>query len=108
VGVTTDGQWKAMMTYMILQPHIYRKDYFAEVGYNAFPDDYLTLLEASAKLKETGPPCGLPLANCNDGNHNWRSVLYSFGGTEQSADGKKVTLASGERLAAVTFGVGWL
>jgi multiple sugar transport system substrate-binding protein len=100
-----DGQVKAMMTYAILQPHIYRKDYFAEVGYDKFPDDYPTLLEASAKLKEKDHPCGLPLSNCNDGNHNWRSVLYSFGGAEQSEDGKKVTIASDETLAAIKYGV---
>ena len=100
-----DGKWMAMMTYAILQPHLYRVDYFKEVGYDKFPDDYLTLLEASAKLKEKDHPCGLPLSNCNDGNHNWRSVLYSFGGAEQSADGQKVTIASDETLAAIKYGV---
>ena len=100
-----DGKYMAMMAYAILQPHLYRTDYFQEVGYDKLPDDYPTLLEASAKLKEKGHPCGLPLANCNDGNHNWRSVLYSFGGTEQSPDGQKVTLASDETLAAIKFGV---
>jgi multiple sugar transport system substrate-binding protein len=100
-----DGKWMAVMTYAILQPHLYRVDYFKEVGYDKLPDDYLTLLEASAKLKEKGHPCGLPLSNCNDGNHNWRSVLYSFGGTEQSPDGQKVTLASDETLSAIKFGV---
>jgi multiple sugar transport system substrate-binding protein len=99
-----DGKWMAVMTYAILQPHIYRADYFQQVGYEKFPDDYPTLLEASAKLKEKGYPCGLPLSNCNDGNHNWRSVLYSFGGSEQSADGQKVTIASDETLAAIKYG----
>jgi multiple sugar transport system substrate-binding protein len=99
------GQWRALMTYMIVQPHIYRVDYFKEVGYDKFPEDYPTLLEASAKLKEKDHPCGLPLANCNDGNHNWRSVLYSFGGAEQSQDGKQVTIASDETLAAIKYGV---
>ena len=32
-------------------------------------------------------------------------MLYSFGGTEQSPDGQKVTLASDETLAAIKFGV---
>jgi multiple sugar transport system substrate-binding protein len=104
VGVV-EGQWKAMLTYLIVQPHLYRKDYFAEVGADKFPDDYMTLLDLSAKMKEKGHPCGLPLANCNDGNHNWRSVLYSFGGAEQSEDGKKVTIASDETLAAIKYGV---
>lgn len=100
-----DGKTMAMMTYAIMQPHLYRMDYFKSVGYDKFPDDYMTLLEATAKLKEQGHPCGLPLANCNDGNHNWRSVLYSFGGTEQSPDGQKVTIASDETLSAIKFGV---
>jgi multiple sugar transport system substrate-binding protein len=99
-----DGKWLAVMDYAILQPHLYRVDYFKDVGYDKFPDDYPTLLEATAKLKEQGHPCGLPLSNCNDGNHNWRSVLYSFGGTEQSPDGQKVTIASDETLAAIKFG----
>ena len=105
IGQVDGGAWKAMMTYAILQPHIWRTDYFQAVGYDKFPDDYPTLLEASAKLKERGNPCGLPLSNCNDGNHNWRSVLYSFGGFEQSEDGKKVALASDETLAAIKYGV---
>ena len=100
-----DGKWLALMTYSIMQPHLYRKDYFSEVGYDKFPDDYPTLLEASAKLKEKGYVCGLPMANCNDGNHNWRSVIYSFGGTEQSPDGQKVTIASDETLAAIKYGI---
>src|SRR6185436_657851 len=100
-----DGKVMAMMDYAILQPHLYRTDYFKSVGYDEFPADYPTLLEASAKLKDKGNPCGLPLSNCNDGNHNWRSVLYSFGGTEQSADGQKVTIASDETLSALKFGV---
>lgn len=100
-----EGRWLAVMSYAILQPHLYRKDYFADVGYEKFPDDYMTLLDASAKMKEKGHVCGLPLSNCNDGNHNWRSVIYSFGGAEQSADGQKVTLASDETLAAIKYGV---
>jgi multiple sugar transport system substrate-binding protein len=100
-----DGKQLAVMSYMIMQPHLYRVDYFKEAGYDQFPDDYMTLLEATAKLKEKDHPCGLPLANCNDGNHNWRSVLYSFGGTEQSPDGQKVTIASDQTLAALKFGV---
>ncbi len=104
VGVV-DGQWKAMLSYLIVQPHLYRKDYFAEAGANQFPEDYMTLLDLSAKMKEKDHPCGLPIANCNDGNHNWRSVIYSFGGAEQSQDGKKVTIASDETLAAIKYGV---
>jgi multiple sugar transport system substrate-binding protein len=99
------GEWKALMTFGILQPHIYRVDYFREAGYDKFPDDYPTLLEVSAKLKEKGHPCGLPLSNCNDSNHNWRSVLYSFGAAEQSSNGKQVTIASDETLAALKYGV---
>ena len=102
---SVEGKQYATMTYAILQPHIYRTDYFKEVGYDKLPDDYPTLLEASAKLKEKGHPCGMPLSNCNDGNHNWRSVIYSFGGAEQSPDGQKVTIASDETLAAIRYGV---
>jgi multiple sugar transport system substrate-binding protein len=101
------GKRLAMMTYMIMQPHLYRKDYFQEAGYDKFPDDYTTLLEATTKIraKNKDHVCGLPLSNCNDGNHNWRSVIYSFGGAEQSADGTKVTIASDETLAAIKYGV---
>lgn len=101
------GKQLAMMTYMIMQPHLYRKDYFQEVGYDKFPDDYLTLLEATKKIRDKNKDhvTGLPLSNCNDGNHNWRSVIYSFGGAEQSKDGTKITLASDETLAAIKYGV---
>ncbi|HZR00886.1 MAG TPA: hypothetical protein VFC93_18945 [Chloroflexota bacterium] len=102
-----EGKRMAIMDYAILQPHLYRVDYFKDAGYDKFPDDYPTLLEATTKIraKNKDHVCGLPLSNCNDGNHNWRSVIYSFGGAEQSEDGTKVTIASDETLAAIKFGV---
>jgi multiple sugar transport system substrate-binding protein len=101
---TVDGQWKALLDYFIAQPNIYRKDYFDEVGASP-PDDYMSLLDASRKLKANGHPCGQALSNCNDGNHNWRSVLYSFGATETSPDGATITINSPETLAALKYGV---
>jgi multiple sugar transport system substrate-binding protein len=98
-----NGTWRATLSYFIAQPNIYRQDYFDEAGV-PYPDDYMTLLESSRKLKAAGHPCGQALSNCNDGNHNWRSVLYSFGATETSADGKTVTINSPETLAALKYG----
>src|ERR1051326_7490589 len=92
-----NGVWRAVLSYFIAQPNIYRKDYFDEVG-APYPDDYVTLLDSSRKLKAAGHPCGQALANTNDGNHNWRSVLYSFGGTETSPDGKTITDRKSTRL----------
>lgn len=108
IGMATNaglvnGTWRAVLSYFIAQPNIYRKDYFDEVG-APYPDDYLTLLDSSRKLKAAGHPCGQALSNANDGNHNWRSVLYSFGGTETSPDGKTITINSPETLAAVKYG----
>jgi multiple sugar transport system substrate-binding protein len=99
-----DNQWKALLDYFIAQPNIYRKDYFDEVG-APYPDDYMTLLDSSKKMKDKGHPCGQAMSNCNDGNHNWRSVLYSFGVTETTPDGKTITLNSPETLEAIKFGV---
>jgi multiple sugar transport system substrate-binding protein len=98
-----DGTWRATLSYFIAQPNIYRKDYFDDAGV-PYPDDYMTLLESSKKLKAAGHPCGQAMSNCNDGNHNWRSVLYSFGATETSPDGKTITINSPETLAALKFG----
>jgi multiple sugar transport system substrate-binding protein len=98
-----NGTWRATLSYFIAQPNIYRKDYFDEAGV-PYPDDYMTLLESSKKLKAAGHPCGQAMSNCNDGNHNWRSVLYSFGATETSPDGKTITINSPETLAALKFG----
>ncbi|MBV9173813.1 MAG: hypothetical protein JOZ81_27440 [Chloroflexi bacterium] len=104
VGQVEGGTWKALLDYFIAQPNIYRKDYFDQVG-APYPDDYVTLLDSSKKLKAAGYPCGQALSNCNDGNHNWRSVLYSFGAAETSPDGKTVTINSPETLDAVKWGV---
>jgi multiple sugar transport system substrate-binding protein len=98
-----NGTWRAVLSYFIAQPNIYRKDYFDQVG-APYPDDYVTLLDSSRKLKAAGHPCGQALSNCNDGNHNWRSVLYSFGATETSSDGKTITINSPETLAALKYG----
>jgi multiple sugar transport system substrate-binding protein len=99
-----NGTWRAVLSYFIAQPNIYRKDYFDEVG-APYPDDYMTLLDSSKKLKDKGYPCGQALSNTNDANHNWRSVLYSFGGTETTPDGKTITLNSPETVAAIKYGV---
>lgn len=98
-----NGTWRATLSYFIAQPNIYRKDYFDDAGV-PYPDDYMTLLDSSKKLKAAGHPCGQAMSNCNDGNHNWRSVLYSFGATETSPDGKTITINSPETLAALKFG----
>jgi multiple sugar transport system substrate-binding protein len=98
-----NGTWRAVQSYFIAQPNIYRKDYFDEVG-APYPDDYLTLLDSSRKLKAAGYPCGQALSNTNDANHNWRSVLYSFGGNETSVDGKTITINSPETIAALKYG----
>src|SRR4029450_7682419 len=44
------------------------------------------------------------LSNCNDANLNWRSLLFSFGGSETDASGENPTIDSKEMREALRFG----
>lgn len=83
------------------RPILYRKDLFDEVGGN--PDTWDDIRRFGKKIKDKrGIPVALGLAADIDTANVLRAVLYSFGASEQNAEGS-VALDSNETLEAVTF-----
>jgi ABC-type glycerol-3-phosphate transport system substrate-binding protein len=80
----------------------YRKSWFAEEGYSAFPETWDKLQEAGKKLKAKGRPIGQALAHSfGDPPGFFYPWLWSFGGKEVEADGKTVALDSKETIESV-------
>lgn len=98
-----NGVWRAMPWFMAAHAMIYRQDWFAEVGYEAFPETWEDLLAAGTALKTAGRPLGFSVGRADgDGNNFCYSVLWSFGGAVNDADGN-IVLDSPETRAALEF-----
>ncbi|HEY1796637.1 MAG TPA: extracellular solute-binding protein [Stellaceae bacterium] len=80
----------------------YRKSWYAEVGYDTFPDTWDKWHDAGKKLKAKGRPIGQALAHSfGDPPGFFYPWLWSFGGKEVETDGKTVALDSKETLESV-------
>jgi multiple sugar transport system substrate-binding protein len=84
-------------------PGDYRKDLFEKVGMPNGPDTWDDLLKAGKKIKDQfGNPVGIGLSQELDTNMAMRALLWSFGGAEQTPDGKPA-LKSKQTVEAVKF-----
>ncbi len=84
----------------------YRKSWFADVGYNAFPENWDTFRDAGRKLKAKGRPIGQTAGHTfGDAPGWWYPYLWSWGGKEVEADGKTVVLNSKETVESIKFAV---
>jgi multiple sugar transport system substrate-binding protein len=82
-------------------PGNYRKDLWDAVG--MVPDTWDDVRVGGRKIKEQfGNPVGIGLSQEVDTNMAMRALMYSFGSTEQDAEGR-VTLNSKETVEAVKF-----
>ena len=82
-------------------PINYRADLWDEVG--IVPDNWDSIREGSRKIRElTGIPAGFGLAPELDSNAALRSVLASFGGSVQDAEGNP-SFGSAETVEALRF-----
>ena len=84
-------------------PGNYRKDLWEKVGYPNGPDSWDDLLKGGKKIKDTiGNPVGIGLSQELDTNMATRALLWSFGASEQTADGQ-VAINSKETLEAIKY-----
>ena len=84
----------------------YRKSWFAEVGYDTFPETWETFREAGKKLKAKGRPIGQTAGHTfGDAPGWWYPFLWSWGGKEVEANGKTVVLNSKETVESIKFAV---
>jgi multiple sugar transport system substrate-binding protein len=84
-------------------PGNYRQDLWSEVGYPHGPDTYDQLLDGARKIKQkTGNPCGIGLSQELDTNMAMRALMWSFGASEQDAEGN-VTINSKQTIEALKY-----
>ncbi len=84
-------------------PGDYRQDLWSQVGFPNGPDTWDELRKGAKAIREKfGNPCGIGLSQELDTNMAMRALLWSFGGAEQTPDGKPA-LDSKETREAVKF-----
>src|SRR5215467_8064867 len=100
--VEVEGRWYGLPIFYILAPMLYRKDLF-DANNLKYPDTWELARVAARTMKAKGHPTGMALAQCNDANLMWRSMYFSFGGTEASPSGDQPTLDSKELREFLKF-----
>jgi multiple sugar transport system substrate-binding protein len=72
-------------------PGNYRQDLWSQVGFPNGPDTYDDLRKGGKAIKDKfGNPVGIGLSQELDTNMAMRALLWSFGGSEQDAEGRVV------------------
>ena len=96
------GVWYGIPDFYISIPMLWRKDLFDSVGVQN-PKTWDDFRKAARLLKPKGHPTGMQFSHCNDANHNWRALLYCFGGKETDPSGQQVAIDSKETREALQF-----
>jgi len=98
------GKWMALPHSIIGNAVAYRRSWLKEVGANEFPKTWEEARKVFAGLKKKGKPYGQTLGHTfGDAPTFTYPLLWSFGGSETDASGKKVTLNSKGTVDSVKF-----
>jgi len=98
------GKWLGMPHSIVGNAIAYRRSWFREIGFNEFPKTWDDLRKAATALKKKGKPYGQTLGHTFGDAPTWSyPLLWSFGGAETDASGKKVAINSKGALDAVKF-----
>ncbi len=98
------GKWLAVPHSIIGNAVAYRKSWFHEVGADTFPKDWEEYRKVGAQLKKKGHPIGQTLGHTfGDSPTFTYPLLWSFGGAETDASGKKVVINSKGTVESVKF-----
>jgi multiple sugar transport system substrate-binding protein len=100
--VEVEGRWYGLPIFYILAPMLYRKDLF-DADNLKYPDTWELARVAARTLKPKGHPTGIALSQCADANLFWRSMFWSFGGTEADPSGENPTIDSKELREFLRF-----
>ena len=91
-----NGVWRAVPSYHILIAPLFRDDLLQTIG-NPTVKTWDDVRQACGKLKsQSNNPAGLAISHCNDSEHNWRSVMWTFGASEVQQDGKTLNVDTKE------------
>jgi multiple sugar transport system substrate-binding protein len=97
------GKWISMPFCIVGAMNAWRKSWFAEVGYNKFPETWDEYRDAGKKLKAKGHPLGQSLGHSfGDPPTFTYPLMWSFGGSEVDKSGK-VAINSKETIESVKF-----
>jgi multiple sugar transport system substrate-binding protein len=100
----TGGKWLGVPHSIVGNAIAYRKSWFKEIGFDAFPKTWDELRKAATALKKKGKPYGQTLGHTFGDAPTWAyPLLWSFGGAETDASGKKVVLNSKEAVESVKY-----
>jgi multiple sugar transport system substrate-binding protein len=86
-------------------PGNYRQDLWSQVGYPNGPDTWDQLLDGARKIRQNskmGNPCGVGLSQELDTNMAMRALMWSFGASEQDANGN-VVINSKQTIDALKY-----
>ena len=98
------GKWLAVPHSIIGNAVAYRRSWLKEVGATQFPKTWDDLRKVSALLKKKGKPYGQTLGHTfGDAPTFTYPLLWSFGGAETDASGKKVVINSKGTVESVKF-----
>ena len=98
-----NGKWRGYPDFFIPFPSLWRKDAWTKVGLPDGPQTWQDLLDKAPALKANGTPIGTAYSQTSDAEQTWRSLLWSYGGAEFTADGKQVAIDSKETRDALNF-----
>ena len=104
-GVTIKGKQWALGTHIEPQEMYYRTSKLKEAGFSKAPEnlaDFLKFAQATTDPAKSMWGFGQPISDCPDGNNFFYMVMWSFGATMQTADGK-VNSGTPEFEAAVQW-----
>jgi multiple sugar transport system substrate-binding protein len=98
------GKWLGMPHSIVGNAIAYRRSWFKEVGFDAFPKTWDDLRRAAAALKKKGKPYGQTLGHTFGDAPTWAyPLLWSFGGAETDKSGKKVVINSKQTIESVKY-----
>lgn len=99
----TTGKFYAYSPGWVPDPGNYRKSLWQEAGFPEGPATWDDLLKGAAEIKKSkGIPLGLGMSQEIDSNMVLRSLMWSYGASEQD-ENEKVVLNSPETIAAVEY-----
>lgn len=101
-----DGHWKLAPYYFFAMPQNVNIKHWNDAGVKV-PKTWNELHERGKILKALGHPVGIPISQkSTDGNNNWWSCLWCFGGKVFEKDSKTVAINSPETRNWLEFAVG--
>jgi len=98
------GKWLGVPHSIVGNALAYRKSWFKEIGFEVFPKTWDDLRKAAGALKKKGKPYGQTLGHTFGDAPTWSyPLMWSFGGAETDASGKKVAINSKGTLDSVKY-----